>query len=141
MVDKQLLFRDRQLTSASTDSSEWISKYQKVEEARSLAVSDKERVEKDLRAQLSQAEQRLSQAQSKLLQAEQQAKDAEASLTRDRQHFEQRLQEAQSQVQAAPQATASAAPGEHAFDALRLYISKAKVMYKCQIWESSRKPQ
>lgn len=101
---------DRQLNSASTDSGEWISKYQKAEEGRSVAVSDKERLERELRAQLTRAEQQLAEAKAKQDQAEQQAQAAQASLTQERQQFEQRLQQAQAESRAAPQA--SAAPGE-----------------------------
>lgn len=101
---------DRQLNSASTDSGEWISKYQKAEEGRSVAVSDKDRVERELRAQLSQAEQQLAQAKGKQDQAEQQAQAAQALLTQERQQFEQRLQQAQAESRAEP--PASAAPGE-----------------------------
>ena len=105
----------RQLNSASTDSSEWVSKYQKAEEGRSVAVADKERTERDLKAQLSHAEQGLAQAQTQMSQAEQQASGAQAALTREKQRFEQKLQEARvQQAQAAPQAAASATPGEHA---------------------------
>lgn len=75
-----------------------------------MAVSDKERLERELRAQLSQAEQQLAEAKAKQGQAEQQAQAAQASLTQDRQQFEQRLQQAQAESRAAP--PASAAPGE-----------------------------
>ena len=102
----------RQLSNASTDSSDLISKYQTAEAGRSAALSERQRLESDLRAQLSQAEQRLSQAQSKLSQAEQQASDAQAALARERQQFEHKLQQAQAEVRAAPQANASATLGE-----------------------------
>lgn len=112
MDGKPFLSFFRQLSSASTDSSQWISKYQKAEEDRTAAASEKDRMERDLRAQLSQAEQRCLQAQTKLSQAEQQANDAQAVLTREREEFEQRLQAAQAQARVAPQATASTAPGK-----------------------------
>lgn len=114
---------DRQLSSASTDSGEWISKYQKAEEGKSVAVSDKERLERELRAQLSQAEQQLAQAKTKQDQAEQQAQAAQAALTQERQQFEHRLQEAHAQARAAPPAAAAAAPpGEPS--AMRHFVHK-----------------
>ena len=75
-----------------------------------MAVSDKERLERELRAQLSQAEQQLAEAKAKQGQAEQQAQAVQASLTQERQQFEQRLQQAKADSRAAP--TASAAPGK-----------------------------
>ena len=112
-LDSKCIFAcNRQLNSASKDSGEWISKYQKAEEGRSVAVSDRERLERELRAQLSQAEQQLAQAKAKQDQAEQQAQAAQAALTQERQQFEHRLQEAQAQARAAPPAAAAAPPGE-----------------------------
>ncbi len=102
----------RQLTSASSDSSDWVSKYHKAEDGRSTAVAQKDSLERDLRAQLAQAEQRATQAETRLSQAEQQASTAEATLARERQSWEQRLQEAQAQATAAPAANNSAMPGE-----------------------------
>lgn len=103
---------DRQLDSTSTDSNEWISKYRKAEHDRSVAVSDKEKTERELRGQLSQAEQQLSQANTKLEQAEQQAKAAQAALTQEKLDLQQRLQEAQAQARVVPPATTAATPGE-----------------------------
>lgn len=101
---------DRQLDSTSTDSNEWISKYRKAEHDRLVAVSDKERTERELRGQLSQVEQQLLQANTKLEQAEQQAKAAQAALTQEKLELQQRLQEAQARV--VPPATTAATPGE-----------------------------
>ncbi|KAL3133524.1 hypothetical protein ABBQ38_007377 [Trebouxia sp. C0009 RCD-2024] len=100
----------RQLDSTSTDSNEWISKYRKAEHDRSVAVSDKEKTERELRGQLSQAEQQLSQANTKLEQAEQQAKAAQAALTQEKLDLQQRLQEAQAQARVVPPATTAATP-------------------------------
>ncbi len=100
----------RQLSSASAGSSDLVSKYQKAEDGRAAAVSAKDSLERDLRTQLGQAEQRASQAESRLSQAQQQAADAEATLTRERQSWEQRIQEAQ--ARSAPAPTASTTPGK-----------------------------
>lgn len=119
--------RNRQLNSASTDSGEWISKYQKAEEGRSVAVSDKESLERELRAQLSQAEQQLAQAKAKQDQAEQQAQAAQAALTQERQQFEHRFQEARAQAGAAPPAAAAASPGGPS--AMRCFVHKQRVSH------------
>ncbi|DBA74240.1 TPA: hypothetical protein ACH3X1_011028 [Trebouxia sp. C0004] len=107
---------NQQLTSASSDSSDWVSKFQKAEDGRSTAVAQKDRLERDLRAQLAHAEQRATQAETRLSQAQQQASTAEATLTRERQSWGQRLQEAQAQATAAPAPSNSVTPAPMAVD-------------------------
>lgn len=100
----------QRLTSASSDSSDWVSKYQKAEDGRSTAVAQKDSLERDLRGQLAQAEQRATQAETRLSQAQQHASTAEATLSRERQSWEQRLQEAQATAAPAPNNSATPEP-------------------------------
>ena len=97
----------RQLQSASSDSTEWVTKYQKAEDGRSAAVAEKDR----LQAQLSQAEQRASQAEGRLSSAQQQASDAQASLASLRGQFAPRLREAHAQADSAVPGPAPAPGG------------------------------
>ena len=101
----------RQLSNTCSDSSEWSNKYQRAEQGRLAALSEKDSLQRDLSVQLSQAEQRASQANSKLSEAQQQVNDAQVTLTRERQQWEQKLRDAQAQAQAAA-VPASTRPGE-----------------------------
>ena len=99
------------MKSVTSDSNDWVSKYHKAEDGRVRVVEQRDSLERDLKAQLSQAEQRASQAETRLTQAQQQASNVEATLTRERQSWEKQIQAAQAQASAAPAAMASTTPG------------------------------